>query len=77
MSETVPIGSSSNESKPVEIQESLNDIEGASVPLMDTEIHGSTMLEWDLFWGFSVDYDVKCSGVMSRIMYNIFCKDII
>ncbi|ELP84680.1 hypothetical protein EIN_173550 [Entamoeba invadens IP1] len=70
MSETVPLtGAKDNE--PTNIKD-VPAIEMEDVPLMDNRgMHGMTQLEWGLFWGFSVDYEFKFSGVMQRVKYNI------
>ncbi|KAL7717770.1 PRA1 family protein [Entamoeba marina] len=70
MSESIPL-TSINESQPTHIDDTAHREESEAIPLMENEIRSVTQLEWDLFWGFSVDYEFKCRGVFHRIKYNI------
>ncbi|GAB1227004.1 hypothetical protein ENUP19_0317G0009 [Entamoeba nuttalli] len=71
MSETVPL-TSINDNKPTQLNEQIHEIEDEGIPLVESnEGHGYTQLEWDLFWGFSVDYEFKSKELFHRMKYNI------
>ncbi|EMS15847.1 hypothetical protein KM1_325480 [Entamoeba histolytica HM-3:IMSS] len=69
--ETVPL-TSINDNKPTQLNEQIHEIEDEGIPLVESnEGHGYTQLEWDLFWGFSVDYEFKYKELFHRMKYNI------
>lgn len=48
-----------------------NPIVEEGVSLLDThDVHGYTQIDWDLFWGFAVDYEFKLKGLLTRVQYN-------